>query len=205
MYGYYNFSSYDDYSSSSFSTMSFVYILGIILTIGLMILAYMFIVPEKRRPKLNKLGQFLHDAFNFKFLLVEKVMQFFYLLATISTIAFGISMLFGFYHHSYGPYSETEWYGLYGLLTVILGPIAIRIAYELLMLFILLVKNVIQINRKLGSQVPDVEYQFPSFKELVAKENFSFLKKKKNVPQAPNYYNQPAQPQNNPENQQPGQ
>ena len=39
---------------------------------------------------------------------------------------------------------------------------------------ILLVKNVIQINRKLKSQVDDEEYKMPSFKELVAKENFNF-------------------------------
>ena len=38
---------------------------------------------------------------------------------------------------------------LIGLAITVLGPIALRLAYELLMMFILLVKNVIDINGKL--------------------------------------------------------
>lgn len=45
------------------------------------------------------------------------------------------------------------------------------------MLGLLLVKNVIQINKKLKSQTEEGEYQMPTFKDLVSKENFSFLKK----------------------------
>ena len=37
--------------------------------------------------------------------------------------------------------------GGYGLLIIILGPIAIRLSYELMMMAILLLKNVIAINR----------------------------------------------------------
>ena len=42
-----------------------------------------------------------------------------------------------------------EYVGARGLLMMILGPIIIRLAYEFIMMFILLVKNVIQINNKL--------------------------------------------------------
>jgi hypothetical protein len=38
---------------------------------------------------------------------------------------------------------------LIGLAITVLGPIALRLAYEMLMMFILLVKNVIDINGKL--------------------------------------------------------
>ena len=41
---------------------------------------------------------------------------------------------------------------LTGLLILVLGPILVRLAYEFLMLFVLLVKNVIQINNKLNGR-----------------------------------------------------
>ena len=39
-----------------------------------------------------------------------------------------------------------------GLLCIIVGPIAVRLSYELLMMVVLLVKNVIAINHKLADQ-----------------------------------------------------
>lgn len=41
-------------------------IVGGILAIVATVLAYVFIVPEKRREKLNAFGKFLHDTCNFK-------------------------------------------------------------------------------------------------------------------------------------------
>ena len=46
-------------------------IVGGILAIVATVLAYVFIVPEKRREKLNAFGKFLHDTCNFKYLIVE--------------------------------------------------------------------------------------------------------------------------------------
>ena len=159
------------------SSMGFVAFLAVISTIALTVLAYIFIIPEKKRARLNKLGQFLHDVFNFKFLIIEKIMQFFYVLATISVICLGVAMLFGF---GYSRYMGLQGYGFYGILFIILGPIAVRIAYEAAMLFLLLVKNVIQINRKMADQTAEKDYEFPGFKALFAKENFDFFKKNNN-------------------------
>ncbi len=166
----------------SFNTMGLVSVIGFAATIAAMILVYKFIVPEKRRPRLNKLGQLLHDAFNFKFLIIEKIMQFFYILSTVSTICYGIALLFGIniFHSEY--YNRTDWYGIIGILIAILGPIVIRLVYEGLLMFILLVKNVIQINKKLKTTDESSDYQFPSFKDLTSKDNFDFIKK---APQAP--------------------
>lgn len=163
------------------NTLGLSLFLGSVATIVLLILAYKFIVPEKRRPKLNKLGQFFHDAFNFKFLIIEKIMQFLYVLATVSCIGFGIFMIIGITsYESYRGTVYTTWYGWYGLLLVIVGPFAVRLAFESLMMFLLLVKNVIQINKKLQNQANEDEYKMPSFKELVNKENFDFIKNIKN-------------------------
>ena len=159
--------------------MGFAAFLGLVATIVFTVLAYKYIVPEKKRANLNKLGQFLHDVFNFKFLIIEKVLQFFYVLATIACICFGLSMIFGFTAYEWRDRVLVDWYGLYGILAAIVGPIAIRLSYEVIMLGLLLVKNVMQINKKLKGQAEEEEYQAPAFKELVNKENFSFLNKKK--------------------------
>ena len=47
---------------------------------------------------------------------------------------------------------NVEWAGGYGLLLIVFGPIIVRIIYEALVMFVLLVKNTIQINNKLKSQ-----------------------------------------------------
>ena len=168
-----------------FNTMGLVSVIAVLATIVALILVYKFILPAKRRPRLNKLGQFLHDAFDFKFLIVEKVLQFFYILSTVSVVCYGVAMLIGFDIYRSGYYNRTHWYGLEGIVLAVLGPIAIRLAYEMIMMFILLVKNVMQINKKLKDTEQEAEYQFPSFKELTAKDNFAFVKKSNQAPSQP--------------------
>ena len=162
------------------NTVSFMTFVAAVATIILTILAYKRILPDEKRAGLNKLGQFLHDVFNFKFLIIEKILQFLYVLSTIACVCFGISMLFGIsiYHSSYFNETYTQWYGIYGILIAVLGPIAVRLSFEVMMMGLLLIKNVIQINKKLKGQVEEEEaYKMPSFKELVDKENFNFIKK----------------------------
>ena len=161
------------------NTLGLAAFIGIVATIFFTVLAYKHIIPEKKRAGLNKLGQFLHDVFNFKFLIIEKVLQFFYVLATIACVCLGLSMIFGFTAYEWRDKIYSDWYGIYGILAAIVGPIAIRLSYELIMMGLLLVKNVMQINKKLKSQVDEEEYHAPTLKELLDKENFSFLTKKK--------------------------
>ena len=157
------------------STTGLMAFLAAVATIVFTVLAYKHIIPEKNRGNLNKLGQFLSDVFNFKFLIIEKIVQFCYVLCTISCLCFGVGLIFSFYSY----YGYSEWFGLYGILLIILGPIAIRIAYESIMLGLLLVKNVMEINKKLKYQTEAEDYQMPKFKELIAKENFEFIKNMK--------------------------
>ena len=168
----------------SINTVTLTMILGIIATIVCTVLVCKFIAPEKRREKLNPLGKFLNDLFNFKFLIIEKVLKFFYIFGTVSCVCIGFFMLFSVVHTSYSglyssSYSYTYWYGPYGLLLMVLGPIAMRLIYEFSMLGIILVKNVMEINKKLKSDVNEDEYAMPKFKEIINKENFAFMKKKK--------------------------
>ena len=131
-------------------------VISAFLAIVATILIFVFIVPEKKKDRLNKFGKFLHKTFNFKYLIVEKILQCFYILSTVFVIIYGFLSLFNFQSVRYYDYdsndyysSSPRWYGAYGLVLMILGPIVIRLFYELLMMAILLVKNVISINNKL--------------------------------------------------------
>ena len=126
------------------------------------VLAFIFIIPEKKRAGLGKLMAFVHDILNFKTLFLEKILKALYALCTFACIAVGACWLFGFSHYSYGGeygYTHTEWMGGWGILLMILGPIAVRLAYEGIMMFILLVKNTIEINNKMKSDKAEAPAQ----------------------------------------------
>ena len=114
------------------------------------VLAFIYVVPEKRWEKLGAFGKFLHDTCNFKYLMVEKILQALYIFNTAAVIIFGVLMLFRTEYNYWT--GDRIWMGGYGLLIIILGPIAIRLSYELMMMAILLLKNVISINHKLADQ-----------------------------------------------------
>ncbi len=138
-------------------------IIALVLALAATVLAFVFIVPDKKRSTLNKPLQIVHDLLNFKFLIIEKIMQALYIFSTAFVILFGVLSLFQVTKVYEGSYIDPntfeyvndysyEWQGGYGLLLIILGPIAVRLSYELIMMAILLVKNVIRINNKLKDQ-----------------------------------------------------
>ena len=129
---------------SRISTLGTLGIIAILLAIIATVLAFIFIVPAKRREKMGKFGKFLHDACNFKFLIVEKILQALYIFFTALVILVGFFMLFCS--------DWNGWMGGKGILLMILGPIAVRLSYELVMMAVLAVKNIISINNKLRNQ-----------------------------------------------------
>lgn len=136
-------------------------VLAIIFAIAATVLAYIFIIPEKKRAKLNGIGKLLHDICNFKFMIIEKIFQCLYVFATAFVITQGFFNLFSFDYRG-------DWIGYYGFLIMILGPIFVRITYELVMLALIAVKNIIQINNKLKNQNEegsDSTFAMPSFKD----------------------------------------
>lgn len=118
---------------------------AIFLAVTATVLAFIFIVPEKRRARLNAFGKFLHDTFNFKYLIVEKILQALYIFLTCVALFTGFFLLFKVDYWG-------QWQGWYGILIMVVGPIAIRLVYELAMMLVLLVKNVISINNKLSGK-----------------------------------------------------
>ena len=130
------------------NTLPFFIVLGILTAIAATVLAFIFILPEKKRAKLPKILKIISDILNMKQLFLEIFFRALYIFSTFACIFVGVFMIFGF--ESYGRY--THWYGGVGLLIAILGPIAVRVVYEGFMMFVLLVKNSIEINKKLKNQ-----------------------------------------------------
>lgn len=131
------------------NTIGFMTVLGILAALAVTVLAYIFIIPEKKRESLPKVFQIVHDIFNFKELFLEKILKALYVLCTVACVTIGLCWQMGF--SVYEGWSQTyfTWQGGYGLLLILFGPVVLRIIYEALMMFVLLVKNTIQINNKL--------------------------------------------------------
>ena len=126
--------------------MTVAVILGVVAAIAGTVVAFVMIVPEKKRDgfKNNKYLLWLHDFLNFKTLWIEKILKFLYVFNTLAYVGIGFFMLFS---ASFGQYM-----GGYGLLIIIFGPIITRIVYEFCMLSILAVRNLVDINNKLVPQ-----------------------------------------------------
>ena len=158
------------YGSSVAGTSFGLGLAAVIISIILTILLAILVVPEKRRNGLPKFFQVVHDICNFKGLLLEKVLKVLYIFSTINVMLTGIFTWFS------GGYNFGMTF-LPGLLILVLGPILVRLAYEFLMLFVLLVKNVIQINNKLNGKndnpfVKDID--FDKFKNSnVPEQNYT--------------------------------
>ena len=111
-------------------------IVGIIIAVVITVLMFIFVIPDKARRHLPGFLKIIHDLVNFKTMILEPVIKVLYVLLTLGCIFIGILLLFG----------STYWIGL---IVLIIGTLVLRIIYELIMLFILQVQNVITISRKL--------------------------------------------------------
>ena len=125
-------------------------ILGLLAALAAAIVAFVMLIPESKRPGLNKFFRWVHDFFNFKTLWLEKILKFLYVFQTLACIGIGFFMLFTFERDWWS--GKLVWTGYWGFFLIILGPIVSRIVYEFIMLAILMVKNTGEINRKLKPQ-----------------------------------------------------
>ena len=138
--------------------MDTLIIIGILLAVAATIFLYIKVMPKKYDGKLeNKFLQFLHDFFHLKTFYIEALTKFVFVLLTCACIFVGFLLLFGKieYYGYFGATFEQSTF-LYGLGLMILGPLVLRVTYEFVMMAILLVQNVIAINRKLKVQVSPV-------------------------------------------------
>lgn len=138
---------------------SVITVLAGLSAVAATVLAFIFIVPEKKRASLNGFFKLVHDILNFKSLLLELILKASYIFATAFSVFAGFFTIFG-KTYSYGYYGRSFGDNLVeGLLIMVLGPITIRLAYELLMMFVILVKNVTDINKKMDNNQPQQPVQ----------------------------------------------
>ena len=131
--------------------METLIIIGIVLAVAATIFICVRVLPKKYDGRLNsKFLQFLHDFFNFKTFYIEALTKFIFVLLTCLCIFVGFLLMFGkFEYYGYFGMTFTQSMFLYGLGIMLLGPLVLRVTYEFVMMAILLVQNVIDINRKM--------------------------------------------------------
>ena len=104
-------------------------IIAAILAIVGGILVYFLFVKAKAEPK-GKFLKWLKDFLAFKIMWIEPLVKVVYYIATIFIILNSFSLL------TLGGYGVLMW-----LLTLILGPVILRVAYEATMMFIMIWRN----------------------------------------------------------------
>lgn len=104
-------------------------IIALILAIVGAILVYFLFVKAKTTPK-NKFCKWFKDFLAFKIMWIEPILKVVYYFATIYVVLFSFSFL------ALGGAGVLLW-----LCTLILGPIAIRLIYEMTMMFIMIWRN----------------------------------------------------------------
>lgn len=126
MYSYSYYESYGIWTGISF-------ILAIIGGIAV----YFTFSSSKNEGKFEGTLGWLYDFLSFKKLIIEGILRVLYLISACFITLLGIITLF---------YSFLK-----GILIIFLGNVILRIAYETFMIFIVICKNIIDINKKLGS------------------------------------------------------
>ena len=103
-------------------------IAGVIALVCGILLYFLFVKPDK---KVNgKFLKWLKDFLAFRIMWVEPILKIVYYVLTIFSILFSFSFL------SLGGSGVLLW-----LVTMILGPVAIRLGYEFTMMFIMIWRN----------------------------------------------------------------
>ena len=119
---------YESNASVAEGTAIQMLIAAILALIGGVLLYFLF-VKKKEDPK-NKFAKWLKDFLSFKIMWLEPVLKIVYYIATIFIILFSFSFL------SAGGLGVLAFFAC-----LILGPILIRLAYEMTMMFIMIWRN----------------------------------------------------------------
>lgn len=124
-------------------------IAALVVALGLTVLICVTVLPARRRDRLNPFLRVLSDFFNMRKLLLERILRVMFVFSTCLTEILGfLTIVFTIYLAFRGRFMVELLLGGVGIM--LLGPFVLRIVYEALMMMIMLVKNVMEINRKMG-------------------------------------------------------
>lgn len=110
-------------------------IIALILSIVGGILIYIFLLNGKKDIKLSPFLKWLKDFLNFDKMMIEMILKVVYLICTIFVILTSFSLI------SYD-------FGIF-FLYLVLGPVFVRLIYELILINICIWKNTTDINKKI--------------------------------------------------------
>ena len=160
----------------------------LILALGAAIAAFILIVPENKGRQFTGFMRVLHDILNFKQLLLEKILKFCYIFLTVYGVLVGL----------FSSFEMFEWDAGTGLLLMLtsltLVPLLIRVIFEMSMMLILLVKNVIDINKKLPGGTKEPEPAQPAYQPNPTSYQPNPASYQNPYQAAQPTYQQPAQP-----------
>lgn len=125
--------------------------IGAVLALIAAIVVMVLITPNSKEGQLHGFAKFLRDYFLMRYLVIESILRFIFILSTCACIFCGFFLLFGKTPSFYG-YGGSSTAGA-GLLIMVLGPIFTRISYEFMMITIMLLKNTMEINAKMKGDV----------------------------------------------------
>lgn len=123
-------------TSSSVDTTWMVISLVLALVVG--VVGYFLFVSTKNNGEYKGFVAWLHDFLNFKTFFIEMVLKVLYIVATVFITLSSFSFL--------GSSVATFF------LWLILGNIINRVAFEFILMFLTLVNNTTEINKKMGTQ-----------------------------------------------------
>ncbi len=127
-------------------------IIGLVFALGGTVCLYIFVLPEKKRERLAGFFKVVHDFFNLKFLVIEKILKALYIFNTLVCISVGFFMLMSVTYIRVNWFRSSFSMAPFGLILIFVGPIICRLIHEGAMMIILLVKNTMEINQKLKKQ-----------------------------------------------------
>lgn len=137
--------------------------LAAMTAIAATVLYYIFIKPDHKAAKMPKFVRVVRDILEMKELYLEKVLKAMYIVSTLFCVIAGALMLFNVYiPYVHDGIPAIRWNGGYGLLLMIVGPIVLRLVYEGMMMFVLLVKNTMQINAKMKAEKVEEKAEEPA-------------------------------------------
>ena len=118
-------------------------VIGIlVLAVALTALLVVLVLPKEKDGHLPSVFQMLYDLFSPKTLVMEKLLQILYVFLTCLAVLYGIVVFFS------GFFSGFQNLAL-GLVILAVGPILLRVGYELILLLVMQVKTTREIHQKL--------------------------------------------------------
>ncbi len=119
--------------------------LGCFLALVAAIVICAILLPKNKEGQFGGFAKFLRDYFLLRYLMVEAILRFFFVVNTCACFFVGFFLLFSKIDTGWNSTSLAP----AGIAIIILGPFVTRISYELTMIAIMQLKNTMEINAKI--------------------------------------------------------